>query len=164
MKCIFCGSVESKVIDSRVVEELNAIKRRRECLSCGKRFNTFETVEYTPIMVVKKNGERERFLSSKVKTGIVKACEKRTVSMAEIDKLVSQVEKQVYNSMEDEIPSYMIGEYIMEGLKELDEVAYIRFASVYKQFKDVGTFFEFINDYENLGKENLNNQIDSTEK
>lgn len=153
MKCIFCGSLDSKVIDSRVVEELNAIKRRRECLNCGKRFNTFETIEYTPIMVVKKNGDRERFLSSKVKSGIVKSCEKRPVSMTDIDKLVSEIEKRVYNSMEEEISTQTIGEYVMEGLKKLDEVSYIRFASVYKQFKDVSTFFDFINNYESLTKE-----------
>lgn len=153
MKCIFCGYEESKVIDSRVTYELNAIKRRRECLGCGKRFNTFETVEYTPVMVVKKNGERERFLTSKVKSGIVKSCEKRPVSMAEIDKIVSDIEIKVYNSMEEEISSKVIGEYVMEKLKSLDEVSYIRFASVYKQFKDVTTFFDFINEYENLVKE-----------
>ena len=94
MKCLYCGSEESKVIDSRVSEELNAIKRRRECLGCGRRFNTFETIEVTPIMVIKNNGDRERFSSSKVKTGIVKSCEKRPVSMADIDKLVSEIEKQ----------------------------------------------------------------------
>lgn len=153
MKCLYCGSEESKVIDSRVSEELNAIKRRRECLGCGRRFNTFETIEVTPIMVIKNNGDRERFSSSKVKTGIVKSCEKRPVSMADIDKLVSEIEKKVYNSMEEEISSQVIGEYVMEGLKDLDEVAYIRFASVYKKFKDITTFFDFINDFETLLKE-----------
>ena len=148
MKCIFCGSLESKVIDSRDVEELNAIKRRRECLGCGRRFNTFENVEFTPVMVIKRNGEREKFLTSKLKSGIVKACEKRPVSMSDIDKLVAEIEMKIYNSMVEEISSLRIGEYVMDGLKNLDEVAYIRFASVYKQFKDVGKFFEFINDYE----------------
>lgn len=152
MKCIYCGSSESKVIDSRVAEDLNAIKRRRECLGCGRRFNTFETVEITPIMVVKNNGDRERFSSDKVKNGIVKSCEKRPVSMSDIDKLVREIEKKVYGSMEEEISSQLIGEYVMEGLRELDEVSYIRFASVYKKFKDITTFFDFVNDFENLLK------------
>ena len=102
MKCLFCGSEDSKVIDSRVSEELNAIKRRRECLGCGRRFNTYETIEVTPIMVIKSNGNRERFSKTKMKTGIIKACEKRPVSTADIDKLVSEIEKEVYNSLEDE--------------------------------------------------------------
>ncbi|MBQ8451353.1 MAG: transcriptional repressor NrdR [Clostridia bacterium] len=153
MKCLYCGSEDSKVIDSRVSEELNAIKRRRECLECGRRFNTFETIEVTPIMVVKSNGNRERFSSSKVKNGIVKACEKRPVSMADIDKLVSEIEKKVYNSMEEEISSKVIGEYVMEGLKDLDEVSYIRFASIYKKFKDVSMFFNFVNEFESMLKD-----------
>ncbi len=153
MKCIYCGSEESRVIDSRVSEELNAIKRRRECLGCGRRFNTFETIEVTPIMVIKNNGDRERFSSSKVKNGIVKSCEKRPVSMADIDKLVSEIEKKVYGSLEEEISSQVIGEYVMEGLRDLDEVSYIRFASVYKKFKDITTFFDFVNDFETILKE-----------
>lgn len=152
MKCIFCGCSENKVIDSRVAEELNAIKRRRECLGCGKRFNTFETVEVVPVMVVKNNGDRERFSPGKVKAGIVKSCEKRPVSMSEIDKLVSEIEMKVYNYMEEEISSKTIGEYVMEGLKSLDEVAYIRFASVYKQFKDISTFFDFVSEFESIIK------------
>lgn len=153
MKCFYCGSSESKVIDSRVSEELNAIKRRRECLGCGRRFNTFETIEVTPIMVIKSNGNRERFSTSKIKNGIVKSCEKRPVSMADIDKLVSEIEKKVYNSMEEEISSKVIGEYVMEGLKNLDEVSYIRFASVYKKFKDITTFFDFVNEFETMLKQ-----------
>lgn len=153
MKCIYCGSEESRVMDSRVSEELNAIKRRRECLGCGRRFNTFETIEVTPIMVVKNNGDRERFSSGKVKSGIVKSCEKRPVSMADIDKLVSEIEKKVYGSLEEEISSQIIGEYVMEGLRDLDEVSYIRFASVYKKFKDITTFFDFVNDFETILKE-----------
>ncbi len=165
MKCIYCGSEESKVIDSRMAEELNAIKRRRECLGCGKRFNTYETIEITPIMVIKNNGDRERFSSGKVKRGIVKSCEKRPVSMADIDKLVSEIEKKVYNSMEEEISSKVIGEYVMEGLRELDEVSYIRFASVYKKFKDITTFFDFVNDFENILKEkNLVSETNKTDK
>lgn len=153
MKCFYCGSTESKVIDSRVSEELNAIKRRRECLGCGRRFNTYETIEVTPIMVIKSNGNRERFSTSKIKNGIVKSCEKRPVSMADIDKLVSEIEKKVYNSMEEEISSKVIGEYVMEGLKNLDEVSYIRFASVYKKFKDITTFFDFVNEFESMLKQ-----------
>lgn len=153
MKCIYCGSEESKVIDSRVSEELNAIKRRRECLGCGRRFNTFETVEVTPIMVVKNNGDREKFSALKIKNGIVKSCEKRPVSMVDIDKLVSEIEKKVYNTMEEEVSSKVIGEYVMEGLRQLDEVSYIRFASVYKKFKDISTFFDFVNEFESILKD-----------
>lgn len=152
MKCIYCGSEESKVIDSRDSEELNAIKRRRECLGCGRRFNTFETIEVTPVMVIKSNGNRERFSTSKLKTGILKSCEKRPVSIADIDKLVSDIEKKVYNSLEEEVSSKLIGEYVMEGLKGLDEVSYIRYASVYKKFKDITTFFDFVNEFETMLK------------
>ena len=157
MKCIYCGSEESKVIDSRASEELNAIRRRRECIGCGRRFNTYETIEMTPIMVVKSNGNRERFSTIKLKTGILKSCEKRPVSMADIDKLVSNIEKRVYSTLEEEISSKVIGEYVMEGLKKLDEVSYIRFASVYKKFKDITTFFDFVNEFESMLK-NENNQ------
>lgn len=150
MKCMFCGAIDSKVIDSRAVEETNAIRRRRECLSCGKRFTTYETVETTPIMVIKSNGEREQFDISKVKRGILRACEKRPVTMHQIDLLVSEIEKKVYNRLEEEISTKIIGEYVMQGLKELDEVSYVRFASVYKQFKDISTFFDFINDFEKM--------------
>lgn len=147
---MFCGAIDSKVIDSRAVEETNAIRRRRECLSCGKRFTTYETVETTPIMVIKSNGEREQFDISKVKRGILRACEKRPVTMHQIDLLVSEIEKKVYNRLEEEISTKIIGEYVMQGLKELDEVSYVRFASVYKQFKDISTFFDFINDFEKM--------------
>ena len=149
MKCNFCGCEESKVIDSRAVEESNSIKRRRECMCCGRRFTTFETIEQTPVMVVKSNGERQAFNIAKIKTGIMKACEKRPVAMKDIDNLVSEIEKKVYNSLQEEISSKEIGEMVMEGLKKLDEVAYIRFASVYKQFKDISTFYEFIAEFEN---------------
>ena len=153
MKCVYCGSEESKVIDSRACEDLNAIRRRRECLGCGRRFNTYETIEILPVMVVKSNGNRERFSTSKVKSGILKACEKRPVSMADIDKLVSEIEKKVYNGLDEEISSKTIGEYVMEGLKNLDEVSYIRFASVYKKFKDITTFFDFGNEFETMLKD-----------
>ena len=160
MKCLYCGSEESKVIDSRAIEESNSIRRRRECLGCGKRFNTYETIEVTPIMVIKSNGDRERFSSTKVKNGIVKSCEKRPVSMADIDKLVSDIEKRVYSSLEEEISSHVIGEYVMEGLKNLDEVAYIRFASVYKKFSDITTFFDFVNNFEEVLKKSKQSGID----
>ncbi|MBQ7466510.1 MAG: transcriptional repressor NrdR [Clostridia bacterium] len=148
MKCIYCGNEESKVIDSRSAEETNSIRRRRECLGCGRRFTTYETIETTPILVIKNNGERELFNPAKVKNGIIKSCEKRPVSMHQIDQLVAEIEKKVQNSLDEEISSKKIGEYVMEGLKTLDEVAYVRFASVYKKFSDISTFFEFINDYE----------------
>ena len=152
MKCVFCGSEESKVIDSRACEDLNAIRRRRECLDCGRRFNTYETVEVIPIMVVKSNGNRERFSTTKLKNGILKSCEKRPVSIADVDTLVSNINKKVYSTLEEEISSKVIGEYVMEGLKNLDEVSYIRFASVYKQFKDISTFFDFVNEFEAMLK------------
>ena len=148
MKCLFCGNEESKVIDSRSAEETNSIRRRRECLGCGKRFTTYETIETTPILVVKNNGERELFNPAKIKNGIIKSCEKRPVSMHQIDTLVAEIEKKVQNSLDEEVSTKKIGEYVMEGLKTLDEVAYVRFASVYKKFSDISTFFEFINDYE----------------
>ena len=150
MKCIFCGNEESKVVDSRATEENNAIRRRRECLGCGKRFTTYETIETTQVLVIKNNGEREPFKPAKLKNGIIKACEKRPVSIHQIEALVAKIEKKVYNNLEDEISSKKIGEYVMEGLKDLDEVAYVRYASVYKKFKDISTFFEFINEYEKM--------------
>ena len=153
MKCMFCGAEDSKVVDSRAVEENNAIRRRRECLNCGKRFTTYETVETTPIMVVKNNGERELFDIQKVKRGIIRACEKRPVTMHQIDSLVSEIEKKVYNRLDEEISTKVIGEYVMEGLKSLDEVSYIRFASVYKKFKDITTFFDFVNEFETMLKD-----------
>ena len=142
MKCIYCGCDDLKVIDSRPVDELNAIRRRRECTSCGKRFTTYETIETTQILVVKSNGSRQSLDISKIKNGIIKSCEKRPVSMHDIDELVAKIEKQIYNSLEQEISSKKIGEMVMKGLKELDDVAYIRFASVYRQVKDSNTFFE----------------------
>ncbi len=148
MKCLYCGNEESKVIDSRSTEETNSIRRRRECLGCGRRFTTYETIETTPILVIKSNGERETFNSQKIKIGIMKACEKRPVSMRDIESLVADIEKQVYNLGDEEVSSKTIGEFVMEGLKKLDEVAYVRFASVYKKFKDISTFFEFVNEYE----------------
>ena len=144
MKCVYCGCKESKVIDSRASEDGETIRRRRECINCGKRFTTYETVETTPILVIKTNGTRQAFDVNKIKGGIIKACEKRPVPMYKIDELVESIKKQVYNSMEQEIQSKKIGEMVMEGLMSLDEVAYVRFASVYRSFKDISTFLSEI--------------------
>lgn len=142
MKCLFCGCMESKVIDSRQSEDGTSIRRRRECTACGKRFTTYETIETTPILVVKNSGNRQLFDPAKIKNGIIKACEKRPVPMYKIDKLVEDITKQIYNSLEQEVTSKKIGELVMAGLKDIDEVAYIRFASVYRQFKDTSSFLQ----------------------
>lgn len=145
MKCIYCGNAESKVVDSRSTDEGNSIRRRRECLQCGKRFTTYEVIESTPVLVVKQDGTRQPFNPLKIKDGVIKACEKRPVAIHDIDALVASVEKQVYNSLEQEISTKKIGELVMERLKELDQIAYVRFASVYRDFRDVTSFIEFIN-------------------
>ena len=139
MKCIYCNHTESRVVDSRPTED-GAIRRRRECVGCGRRFTTYEKIEMLPVFIVKKDKRREPFDSAKVRSGILKACEKRPVPIEEIEKLVSHVETTVCRQMEQEVTSDQIGLLIMDGLKELDEVAYIRFASVYRQFKDVQSF------------------------
>ena len=151
MKCMYCGYTDSKVLDSRPTDEGNSIRRRRECLKCGKRFTTYEVIETTPILVVKNDGTREQFDAAKVKNGIVRSCEKRPVAMHDIDALVMSVEKQISNSLVQEISSRKIGEMFMRGLKDLDQIAYIRFASVYRQFRDVTEFTDFIK-YENKKK------------
>lgn len=140
MRCPFCSCLEDKVVDSRPTDEGLTIRRRRECVKCGARFTTYEKIETVPLMVVKKDGTRQAFDRNKILNGIVKACEKRPVSMQEIEKLVDSIELQLYNSMNREINSNEIGEIIMSSLKEIDEVAYVRFASVYRQFKDIDTF------------------------
>ncbi|QAT43071.1 transcriptional regulator NrdR [Aminipila luticellarii] len=140
MRCPFCENPDTKVIDSRPTEEGHAIRRRRECENCNKRFTTYEKVEEMLLMVVKKDGRREVFDRNKVLNGIIKACEKRPVPMVEIEKVVSEIERGLNNLMEKEVQSEFIGELIMEQLKKLDEVAYVRFASVYRQFTDVKTF------------------------
>ena len=142
MKCMYCGCLDSKVIDSRSAEDGTIIRRRRECISCGKRFTTYETVESTPIFVIKTNGARQMFEASKLKNGIIKACEKRPVSAATIDKLVDDIQKKVYNSLAQEITSKELGEMVCEGLKTIDEVAYVRFASVYRSFTDTTSFIK----------------------
>ena len=142
MKCLFCGCEDSKVIDSRSADEGRTIRRRRECVNCGKRFTTYETIEDTPVLVVKSSGLRQAFDAQKIKNGIIKSCEKRPVSMSEIDDMVGSVTKQVYNSMEQEVSSKAIGEMVMEELKNYDEVAYVRYASVYRSFNDIESFMQ----------------------
>ncbi len=144
MKCPYCENPDTKVIDSRPTEEGHAIRRRRGCEKCGKRFTTYEKVEESIIMIIKKDGRRESFDRNKVMNGIVKACEKRPVSMADIERIVNEIERGLNNLMEKEVGSTFIGELIMEQLKKLDEVAYVRFASVYRQFTDVNTFIKEI--------------------
>ena len=142
MKCPFCGSLDSKVIDSRHIEESNSIKRRRECLSCGKRFSTFEKIESATLMVVKKNGVRQEFDRNKILKGIRHACEKRTVPLEVMEKIAFDIETELLNQLASEVDSIRIGEMVMDKLKDIDEVAYVRFASVYRQFKDINTFKE----------------------
>ena len=145
MKCPFCGHPESKVIDSRPADENASIRRRRECLACGKRFTTYETVESLPIVVIKKDGSRQSFDRQKVLRGMIRACEKRPVSLAELERIVDEIEQELQNSMEREIRTADIGEKVMERLRSVDQVAYVRFASVYRQFKDIDTFMAELN-------------------
>lgn len=142
MRCMYCDCTESKVIDSRSADDDRTIRRRRECIGCGRRFTTYETIEVTPVLVVKSDGNRQAFDVGKIKRGIVKACEKRPVPAEKIDRLADEIAKNVYNSMAPEISSKAIGELVMAGLKELDEVAYVRYASVYRSFKDISSFME----------------------
>lgn len=144
MKCAYCGKIGSKVIDSRLSEDGFSIRRRRECMSCGRRYTTYEKIETAPVRVIKNSGNRQQFNPAKIKNGIMKACEKRPVSIEQIDRLVSDVERKVNNSSDQEITSKQIGEWVMEGLKGLDEVSYIRFASVHREFKDINTLLEVI--------------------
>ena len=144
MKCPYCDNPETKVIDSRPTEDGRAIRRRRGCENCGKRFTTYEKVEESIVMIVKKDGSREAFDRNKIINGIVKACEKRPVSMAQIDQVTANIERGLNNLMEKEVKSEFIGELVMDELKNLDEVAYVRFASVYRQFTDVDTFIKEI--------------------
>ena len=145
MRCQYCGCLDSKVIDSRPTEEGNSIRRRRECLRCGRRFTTYEKIETSPVMIIKKDMRREPFNPDKIKKGLVAACQKRPVSMKDIDGIVEKVEKLVYSTGEDELSSRRLGEAVMDELKLLDEVAYVRFASVYRQFTDVSSFMEELN-------------------
>ena len=145
MKCPFCEYTESKVIDSRPVDEGSSIRRRRECLKCEKRFTTYEQVESVPLIVIKKDGKREVFNRQKLINGILRACEKTQVSYSQVENLVTEIESGMHNRLDKEIPSTQIGELVMNKLKEIDDIAYVRFASVYWEFKDVNTFLEDLN-------------------
>ena len=145
MKCPYCGYSESKVVDSRPTEEETAIRRRRECEKCAKRFTTYEKIEEVPLVIIKKDGSREVYQRGKLINGFLKACEKRPVSLKQIEEVVDEIEKELYNSLDKEIDSKKIGEMVMKRLKQLDDVAYVRFASVYRQFKDLNTFMEELN-------------------
>ena len=145
MKCPFCGFEESKVIDSRPTDEGQRIRRRRECLECGKRFTTYEVIESLPIIVIKKDKSRETFNRNNLLTGLLRACEKRPVSIDTLDNIIDEIEVIIQNSLDREVSSEKIGELVMEKLKKVDEVAYVRFASVYRQFKDINTFMAELN-------------------
>ena len=140
MRCLYCNCTESKVIDSRSADDERTIRRRRECMGCGRRFTTYETIEVAPILVVKSDGTRQAFDLGKIKRGVIKACEKRPVPIEKIDALAEDIAKRIYNSMEQEVSSKQIGEMVMEGLQKLDEVAYVRYASMYRSFKDISSF------------------------
>ncbi|WP_352418490.1 transcriptional regulator NrdR [Proteiniborus sp.] len=142
MRCPYCDYYESKVIDSRPTDEGQAIRRRRECIKCSKRFTTYEKIEDIPLVVIKKDGNRQSYNRNKLLNGIIRACEKRPVSMKLIEEMVDEIEKALFNSMEREITTGLIGEMVMNRLKNIDEVAYVRFASVYRQFKDINTFMD----------------------
>lgn len=145
MKCPFCSYEESKVIDSRPTDEGERIRRRRECLNCGKRFTTYEIIENLPIIVIKKDKSREVFDRQKLITGMLRACEKRPVSLDTLERAIDDIELVIQNSLDREVSSDKIGELVMDKLKEIDEVAYVRFASVYRQFKDINTFMDELN-------------------
>lgn len=145
MKCPFCGYEESKVIDSRPTDEGQRIRRRRECLQCSKRFTTYEIIESLPIIVIKKDKSRETFNRDKLLNGLLRACEKRPVSIDTLDDMIDEIEVIIQNTLDREVSSEKIGELVMEKLKKIDEVAYVRFASVYRQFKDINTFMNELN-------------------
>ena len=149
MKCPFCSHPESKVVDSRPADEGSSIRRRRECLECHKRFTTYETMESLPLVVIKRDGSRQAFDKAKLLGSMLKACEKRSVPVSTLERLADEIEQSLQNEMEREIPSTEIGELVMEKLKDVDEVSYVRFASVYRQFKDINTFMEELNKKKN---------------
>ena len=151
MRCQYCNCTESKVIDSRPTEEGNSIRRRRECMNCGRRFTTYEKIEMVPLMVVKHDGRREPFEAQKIKVGLLRACEKLPVSMQQIDDICARIEQAAYAGMEGEIASHRIGDMVMTELKALNDVAYVRFAAVYRKFTDLGTF---LTELQKLVKEN----------
>ena len=140
MRCLYCGNLESKVVDSRSTDDGTAIRRRRECLNCGRRFTTYEKIESVPIIVVKKDGSRQPYDREKLQRGIMNACASRPVSIDMVDHMLDEIETTVHNSLEREVSSVKIGEMVMDRLRTIDEVSYVRFASVYKQFKDIDTF------------------------
>ena len=142
MKCPFCGFLESKVIDSRQAEEGTTIRRRRECLACQKRFTTYETIEHLPLVVVKRDGSRQQFDRVKLINGMVRACEKRPVSLSQLESIADEIEQELQSALEREVSTVEIGEMVMKRIKLIDEVAYVRFASVYRSFKDINTFME----------------------
>ena len=145
MKCPYCGYSESKVIDSRPTDEGERIRRRRECLNCAKRFTTYEVIETVPVVVVKKDKSREAFDRYKLLNGLLRACEKRPVPLETLERIVDEIETLLQNSLDREVPSTLIGTYAMDKLKKVDEVAYVRFASVYREFKDINTFMDELN-------------------
>lgn len=155
MKCPFCAYEDSKVIDSRPTDENQTIRRRRECINCKKRFTTYEKIEKVPIVIVKKDGTRQTFDRNKVLNGMIRACEKRPVSIQTLENAVDNIEKQIYNTLDREIKSDLVGELVMEELKEIDEISYVRFASVYRQFKDINSFMEEL--------KNIQSEVDNNE-
>lgn len=142
MKCPYCGYEDSKVLDSRPTDENQTIRRRRECIECGKRFTTYERIEQVPVVIIKKDGTRQAYDRTKILNGMIRACEKRPVPLSVIETSVDNIEKSIYNSLDKEIKSELLGEMVMEELKTIDEVSYVRFASVYRQFKDVNSFMD----------------------
>ena len=153
MRCQYCNCLESKVIDSRPTEEGNSIRRRRECTRCGRRFTTYEKIELVPLLVVKRDNRREPFDAAKIKSGVIHACEKLPVSMQQIDAIVSRIEQAAYNTMEGEITTQRIGDMVMAELKQLNDVAYVRFAAVYRKFTDLGSFMEELTQLINENKQ-----------
>ena len=145
MKCPYCENTESKVIDSRPVDDGNSIRRRRECLACTRRFTTYEQVESVPLVVIKKDGKRQVYNRQKILSGILRACEKTPVTVAQIEAVVQDIEAELFNSLDSEISASYIGDLVMDRLKKINPIAYVRFASVYREFKDVSTFMEEIN-------------------
>ena len=142
MKCPYCGRINTRVIDSRPADDGESIRRRRECDTCGRRFTTYEKVETIPLIIIKKDNTREQYSRMKIENGVIRACYKRPVPAEEIERMIDRIETEVFSLEEKEIPSHVIGEMVMDGLKDLDEVAYVRFASVYREFKDVNTFMD----------------------
>ncbi len=159
MKCPYCGYKEDKVVDSRSTAEESAVRRRRECLKCGKRFTTYEYVEEVSLMVIKKDGRREPFDRKKLLAGVMKACEKRPISMEKMEEVITQVERAIQKKSDREVSASRVGELVMEKLKTLDDVAYVRFASVYRQFKDVGQFMQELKDMLDKEKPSLSKRV-----